>query len=111
MTKATMPESTAWMLAYQTMGGDIGWKLSWSQSGAGICHRLAGEAHEKPLITTDQAEAYANARVREALEEAAGIIKANAEACDSGTRIMLRANAEAVLALIPSTPARPESEQ
>lgn len=62
------------------------------------------------LITTDQAEAYANARVREALEQAAGIIKANAEACDSGTRIMLRANAEAVLALISSTPARPESE-
>lgn len=58
-----------------------------------------------PIITTTQAEAYANARVREALEQAAGIIKANAEACDSGTRIMLRANAEAVLAIIPSTPA------
>ena len=63
------------------------------------------------LITTTQAEAYADAMVREALEQAAGIIKANAEACDSGTRIMLRANAEVVLALISSTPARPESEQ
>jgi hypothetical protein len=66
-----MPEPVAWMLACQTMGGDIGWKLSWSQSGVGICHRLSGEVHEKRLITTTQAEAYANARVREALELAA----------------------------------------
>lgn len=70
MTKVTMPGPTAWMLAVQTMGGDVGWKLSWSQSGAGVCHRLSGDAHEKPLITTGQAEAYKDACVREALEEA-----------------------------------------
>lgn len=58
-----------------------------------------------------QMEAYKDACVREALEQAAGIIKANAEACDSGTRIMLRANAEAVLALLPSTPAQLAAKQ
>lgn len=60
-----MPEPVAWMLAVQTMGGDRGWKLSWTQSGAGVCHRLSGDAHEKSLITTTQAEAYADARVAE----------------------------------------------
>lgn len=71
MSKVKMPEPVAWMLAIQTMGGGIGWKLSWSQSGAGVCTRLAGESNEKPLITTDQAETYAQARVNEVLEEAA----------------------------------------
>lgn len=47
-----------------------------------------------------QMEAYKDACVREALEEAAMILKANAEACHSDTRIMLRANAEAILSLI-----------
>ena len=68
------------------------------------------EGHYK-AITTTQAEAYANAKVREALEQAALTIEANAEACNTDTRIMLRANAAAVRALIPSTPARLESEQ
>jgi len=67
MSKVTIPSPTAWMLAVQTMSGDVGWKLSWSQSGAGVCRRLSGEAHEKPLITTTQAEAYKDACVREAL--------------------------------------------
>lgn len=60
------------------MGGNIGWKLSWSQSGAGVCTRLTGESNEKPLVTTDQAEIYAQARVNEALEEAASICDADA---------------------------------
>lgn len=68
MGEVKMPEPTAWMLALQTMGGDVGWKLSWSQSGAGVCNRLSGKSHEKPLITTDQAEAYAQARVNKTLE-------------------------------------------
>ena len=33
------------------MTGDTGWILSWSQSGAGLCDRLQGEEHEKPLYT------------------------------------------------------------
>ncbi|WP_322997921.1 hypothetical protein [Castellaniella sp.] len=53
------------------------------------------------LITTTQAEAYANARVREALEEAAQIADAH----------NAFATYDAIRALLPSTPARPESEQ
>src|SRR5690625_3285701 len=48
------------------------------------------------LITTAQAEAYADACVRGALENAAMILKANAEACNIDTAIILRANAEAM---------------
>ena len=46
-----LPEPVAWMLGCQTMGGDVGWKLSFSQSGAGVCHRLNGEQFEQPLHT------------------------------------------------------------
>ena len=42
-------EPVAWMLECPTMTGDTGWILSWSQSGAGLCNRLQGEEHEKPL--------------------------------------------------------------
>ena len=71
MTKTTMPDPEAWMLATQTLGGDVAWVLSWSRSGAAVCCRLNGEAYEKALITTAQAEAYAQAMRREALELAA----------------------------------------
>ena len=69
MSKITMPEPSAWMLACQTMTGDICWKLSWSRSGAGQCNRLSGESNEQALITTAQAEAYASARIQELLHE------------------------------------------
>lgn len=49
-----LPEPSAWMLGCQTMGGDVGWKLSWSKSGAGVCHRLSGEEFEHPLYTEQQ---------------------------------------------------------
>ena len=42
-------EPVAWMLECPTMTGDTDWILSWSQSGAGVCDRLQGEEHEKPL--------------------------------------------------------------
>ena len=42
-------ESAAWMLNCQTLGGDTGWILSWTQSGAGLCNRLRGEENEKKL--------------------------------------------------------------
>lgn len=73
MTKLTMPEPVAWMLECQTLTGDTSWKLSWEQSGESVCHRLTGENYEKALITTDQAEAYAEDRVRVALEAAAKV--------------------------------------
>ena len=44
-------EPVAWMLECPTMTGDTDWVLSWSQSGAGLCDRLQGEEHEKPLYT------------------------------------------------------------
>ena len=44
-------EPVAWMLECPTMTGDTGWILSWSRSGAGLCNRLQGEEHEKPLYT------------------------------------------------------------
>ena len=49
-----LPEPSAWMLGCQTMGGDVGWKLSWYKSGAGVCHRLSGEEFEHPLYTEQQ---------------------------------------------------------
>ena len=49
-----MPEPSAWMLGCQTMGGDVDWKLSWSKSGAGVCHRLNGKEFEQPLYTEQQ---------------------------------------------------------
>ena len=49
-----LPEPSAWMLGCQTMGGDVGWILSWSKSGAGVCHRLSGEEFEHPLYTEQQ---------------------------------------------------------
>lgn len=42
-------EPVAWMLNCQTLGGDTGWILSWTQSGAGLCNRLQGEENEKRL--------------------------------------------------------------
>ena len=39
----------AWMLNCQTLGGDTGWMLSWTQSGAGMCNRLSGEENERKL--------------------------------------------------------------
>ena len=44
-------EPVAWMLECPTMTGDTGWILSWSRIGAGLCDRLQGEEHEKPLYT------------------------------------------------------------
>ena len=42
-------EPVAWMLNCQTLGGDTGWILSWTQSGAGLCNRLQGDENEKRL--------------------------------------------------------------
>ena len=41
----------AWMLECPTTTGDTDWRLSWSRIGAGLCNRLQGEEHEKPLYT------------------------------------------------------------
>ena len=54
VTPVALPEPVAWMLGCQTMGGDVGWKLSFSRSGAGVCHRLSGESFEQRLYTEQQ---------------------------------------------------------
>ncbi len=62
------------------------------------------------LITTTQAEAYKDACVREALEEAIAAV----ESCRTTGTIRhgtVSDCIEAIRALLPSTPARPESEQ
>lgn len=43
------PEPDAWWLAYQTLGGDVGWRLSPTRSGAGVVNRLAGQENERAL--------------------------------------------------------------
>ena len=63
-----LPEPAAWMLACQTMGGDVAWILSWTQSGAGLCDRLPGEAHEKPLYTHPARQAVPVAPQEDALD-------------------------------------------
>lgn len=39
----------AWMLECQNMGTGTNWKLSWTRSGAGVCSRIEGAAHEVSL--------------------------------------------------------------
>ena len=46
---AEKQEPVAWMLNCQALGGDTGWILSWTQSGAGMCNRLSGEENERKL--------------------------------------------------------------
>lgn len=50
-------EVVAWQLGCQTLGGDIGYILSWSQSGAGVCTRLHGEEYERALVLKSDADA------------------------------------------------------
>ncbi|MGB3271091.1 MAG: hypothetical protein WBA65_14165 [Rhodanobacter sp.] len=60
------------------------------------------------FITTEQAEAYAAARVREALEEAEAAIT---DLLSKQSSVRAADAIAAIRALLPSTPARPESEQ
>ena len=62
-----LPEPAAWMLGCQTMGGGVGWKLSFSQPGAGVCQRLKGEEFEERLYTEQQ--------VMDILKSAGGPVK------------------------------------
>lgn len=99
MTKPKMPEP----VAYVTDVFQIVW------SGTGPIASMV-DRHEittgTPLITTTQAEAYKNARVREALKEAyraafdAWKVIHDREHSKNSFRML-----EAIRALIPSTPA------
>lgn len=100
MSNVPMPEPVAWVRRHP--------------DGALSAEYLRNEAIEPvrkesgawiPMITTTQAQAYTDARVKEALEEAAAIVDANATACTGQIRKgLLRSNAAAIRALIPNPP-------
>lgn len=94
MTKATKPEPVAQVV-----------------SCSEICFLGLNVVPDGSLfITTEQAEEYAAAKVREALEEAIAAV----ESCRTTGTIRhgtVSDCIEAIRALLPSTPARPESEQ
>lgn len=56
ITEMERQEPVAWMLNCQTLGGDTGWILSWTQSGAGLCNRLQGDENEKRLYALPGAQ-------------------------------------------------------
>jgi hypothetical protein len=104
MTKTTMPDPVAW--AHR----DI---LRRGNAVERIQPNARYGAESLGLYTAEQAEAYANARVREALELAAytcaGIAIPTSH--DEPNKQVALECALAIRAMIPSTPARPESEQ
>lgn len=101
--KTTMPEPVAfrWRAPIvDSVGrqcGESDWKFGAEKGGLPWWTR-------DNLITTDQAEAYKDACVRDALEDAAMLLEANAEVCHSDTGNILRSNADAIRALIPKEP-------
>lgn len=68
-------EPVAWMLNCQTLGGDTGWILSWTQSGAGLCNRLSGEENEKKLYALPGAQAQPAPSVPDAWKKDLFLIK------------------------------------
>lgn len=95
MTKVTMPEPVAWM--HEEFDHTITDNNKRAASSTFSRYRYG-------LITTTQAEAYADAKVREALEEAASVLENNSDACRSlAVRVLLSSNADAIRALMPRT--------
>lgn len=66
MSKVSMPEPVAWMIDEPNQIGGLSTKLHWARGAI----KPAYGQHHQGLITTTQAEAYADARVREAFEGA-----------------------------------------
>lgn len=71
-----MPEPVAWRSKYKSEPGMIG-QYPWSYVERSLRQPALNNYDIEALITTTQAEAYAAARVREALEEAAEIADRN----------------------------------
>lgn len=61
----------------------------------------------RPFIFTDQAEAYKNVCVREALEEAAKMLNENALQCQPTTAYILDSNAASIRAFMPEQESKP----
>lgn len=64
----TMPEPVVWRSRYRSPQGMIG-HYPWSYVGHSLIQPALNNYDIESLITTDQAESYANARVRAALED------------------------------------------
>lgn len=119
MTKTAMPEPFTyppddWVKGFFDEPNECGFYSFYGDFG-NIAYRFQRAAQFNHLITTAQAEAYANARVREALEQAAQACESRIRTGDPGvdtTEVDIEAVscAAAIRALLPSTPARPESE-
>lgn len=105
MNKVAMPEPLAWMFDEANQIGRLSTRLCWARHGVPPAY---GQNH-KGLVTVETAEAYAAARVREALEEAASLAMnapISAEMLDSEGAKAASFHASArIRALIPSTPA------
>ena len=109
MSKISMPEPVAWMFDEANQIGQLSTRLCWARRGVPPAY---GQNH-KGLVTVETVEAYATAKVREALEEAAqacearigthapGMTPEDVEDCDEEARIC----AGVIRALVPSTPA------
>lgn len=98
MTKATMPEPAGFIKPYslRSLEGLSDQGLIYTE-----IRRRGDDERTIPIFTTDQAEAYKDACVREALEEAAHIVDANAADCTGRIRKgLLRSNAQAIRALM-----------
>lgn len=95
--KTTMPEPVARGIFYQSVMPQ-GWAYN-KEAAQAIADENYPElkVEVKPLITTDQAEAYAAAKVREALEEAIDLCETD------GALYTAFDMAEHIRALIPTT--------
>lgn len=93
MTKVTMPDTVAWM------------HEEWDHTITDDDKKTASSSfsrYKHGLITTAQAEDYADARVREALEMAAQEVELTYSYSEYEDRFQYRA-AQAIRALIPTT--------
>lgn len=95
MSKVTMLEPVAWRI-YRSKR----WCFAYA-AGRNLC-QCTGDW--QGLVTTDQAEAYAAAKVREALKEAAWIVDLATQSHHVECWDNLESLATRIRALIPSTP-------
>lgn len=105
MSKVALPEPLAWMFDEANQIGGLSTRLCWARHGVPPAY---GQNH-KGLVTLEMAEAYAAAKVREALEDAAHVamnapISTDMLDSEGAKAASFHASAR-IRALIPSTPA------
>ena len=105
MSKVTMPEPALSQVRFK--GFACGWLRWMGWMGWEWRNLMGGEKQGRHLITTEQAEAYAAAKVRKALEEAAKVAESCVCSCccSDDQKFTAQDAAQRIRALIPSTPA------